>query len=240
MGMFESFTGFDWVVVTLVGLLGIGGLLRGFTQEALSLAGWIIAIVIVRLFHQDVTLWLAPRVGGDASAAIIAFLVLFFGTVLVARLIAGAAGGFAKRSVLGPMDRVLGLGFGALKGLILSSALFLLAQFATGLFDPEQQLPDWLVESRTAPILELSAKAMVNWVHELQDEKAGSFGLPEGMTLPPGVVPPGMLPPGHPPLEDPAAGGADGAADGGYSPQDRAALDELLDEGAKNGEQVKI
>lgn len=231
MGITEGFTGFDWVVVSLVGLLGIAGLMRGFTQEALSLAGWIIAIVVVRMFHQDATLWLAPRVGGDASGAIIAFLLLFFGTVFAGRLIAGAAGGFAKRSLLGPMDRLLGLGFGALKGLILSSVLFLLAQFATGLFDPDQQLPDWLVESRTAPILSLSADAMVGWVKELQDDKAGGFELPEGMTLPPGV-----LPPGHPPLEDPAAGGPDE----GYSAEDRRALDELLEEGAKNGEQVEI
>jgi membrane protein required for colicin V production len=230
MGITEGFTGFDWVVLSLVGLLGVAGLVRGFTHEALSLAGWIVAIVVVRMFHQEATLWLAPRVGGDASGAIIAFLLLFFGTVLVARLIAGAAGGFAKRSVLGPMDRLLGLGFGALKGLILSSVLFLLAQFATGLFDPDQQLPDWLVESRTAPILSLSADAMVGWVQELQDDKASSFGLPEGMTLPPGV-----LPPGHPPLQEPGAEGEEG-----YSPQDRRALDELLDEGAKSGEQVEI
>ena len=231
MGITEGFTGFDWVVVSLVGLLALAGVLRGFTQEALSLAGWILGIVVVRMFHQDATLWLAPKVGGDASGAIVAFLLLFFGTVIVARIIAGAAGGFAKRSGLGPFDRLLGLGFGALKGLILSSVLFLLAQFATGLFDPDQQLPDWLVESRTAPILSLSADAMVGWVKELQDDKAQGFDLPEGMTLPPGV-----LPPGHPPLEDPQAAGPDE----GYSSEDRRALDALLDEGAKNGEQVRI
>jgi membrane protein required for colicin V production len=233
MGITEGFTGFDWVVVSLVGLLAIAGLLRGFTQEALSLAGWILAILVVRMFHQDVTLWLAPRVGGDAAGAIIAFLLLFFGTVIAARVIAGLAGGFAKRSVLGPMDRVLGLGFGALKGVILSSVLFLLAQFSTGLFDPDQQLPEWLVESRSAPLLSLSADAMVGWVRELQDEKAGGFALPEGMTLPPGV-----LPPGHPQLEQDPAGGP--AGEGGYSQQDRRALDALLEEGAKNGEQVEI
>ncbi len=238
MGITEGFTGFDWVVVSLVGLLAFAGLMRGFTQEALSLAGWILGIVVVRLFHQDVTLWLEPRVGGDAAGAIIAFLLLFFGTVIVARIIAGLAGGFAKRSVLGPMDRVLGLGFGALKGVILSSVLFLLAQFSTGLFDPDQQLPDWLMESRTAPVLSLSADAMVGWVREMQDDKAGGFSLPEGMTLPPGVFPPGALPPGHPPLEQGPAGGP--PDEGGYTAQDRQALDQLLEEGAKSGEQVEI
>ena len=235
MDIVDQFTGFDWVVVSLVGLLAIVGLLRGFTQEALSLAGWILGIVAVRMFHQPVTFWLAPKVGGEASGAIIAFLLLFFGTVIVARLIAGAAGGLAKRSVLGPMDRLLGLGFGALKGLILGSVMFLLAQFATGLFDPDQQLPDWLMESRTAPLLGLSADAMVGWVHELQDEKAES----RGFELPPGLVPPpGALPPGHPEI-DPEFG-APTDPEGGYSREDRRALDELLNEGAKSGDQVDI
>ena len=77
MDIVDQFTGFDWVVVSLVGLLAIVGLLRGFTQEALSLAGWILGIVAVRMFHQQVTLWLAPKVGGEASGAIIAFLLLY-------------------------------------------------------------------------------------------------------------------------------------------------------------------
>lgn len=238
MAITDAFTGFDWVVVSLVGLLGVAGLLRGFTQEALSLAGWIGAIVVVRLFHQDVTMWLAVHVGGDAAGAIVGFLLLFFGTVIAARLIAGAAGGFAKRSVLGPMDRVLGLGFGAVKGVILASVLFVLAEFGTGTFDPDRQPPGWLMQSRSAPILKLAANTMVGWVRDLQDEKAGGFGLPEGMPLPPGVFPPGALPPGHPPMPGGPAAGAPDA--GGYSPQDRRALDQLLEEGAKKGEQVEI
>jgi membrane protein required for colicin V production len=241
MEITQGFTGFDWVVVALVGLLALAGIFRGFTHEALSLAGWILAIVVVRLFHQDLTLWLAPKVGGDASGAIIAFLLLFFGTVLAARLVAGAAGGFAKRSVLGPVDRLLGLGFGALKGLILASVLFLLAQFSTGLFDPDETPPDWLLQSKSAPILSLSATAMVGWVKELQEEKAGAaLGLPPGMTLPPGVLPPGALPPGHPSIEEPFGAPQRAPDDQGYSPQDRDALDRLLDEGAKKGEQVRI
>lgn len=239
MDIVDGFTGFDWIVVSLVGLLAIVGLLRGFTHEALSLAGLILGIVAVRLFHQPVTLWLEPKVGGEASGAIIAFLLLFFGTVIAAKLIASAAGGFAKRSVLGPMDRLLGLGFGALKGLIVSSVMFLLAQFSTGLFDPDQQLPEWLVDSKTAPLLSLSANAMVGWVHELQDDKAEK----QGFGLPPGLVPPGAFPPGHPPV-DPNYGGPvpqDPAQSGqGYSREDRRALDDLLKEGADSGEQVEI
>lgn len=246
MDIFSTFTAFDWVVVALVGFLALGGLMRGFTHEAMSLAGWILAIVVVRLFHEQATNWLVPRTGGEPTAAIVAFIGLFFGTAFLARLAAGAAGGFAKRSLLGPMDRLLGLGFGALKGLILASALFLLTQFATGLFDVEQKPPEWLTESRSAPLLSLSANAMVGWVKEFdaKAEASAGLGLPPGMAIPPGVLPPGAvppraLPPGHP--EVPPSYLPPGAVPpGSYSPEDRQALDKLLDEGAKSGEQVSI
>lgn len=244
MDIISTFTAFDWVVVALVGFLALGGLMRGFTHEAMSLAGWILAVVAVRLFHEQATAWLMPHTGGEATAATIAFVGLFFGTALLARLAAGAAGGFAKRSLLGPLDRVLGLGFGALKGLILASAMFLLTQFATGLFDAEQEPPEWLVESRSAPLLSLSANAMVGWVKEFDaksDESAG-LGLPPGLMPPPGArqpAPRGEMPPGHPQVE-PQYLPPGAIPQGSYSPEDRQALEKLLDEGAKQGEQVSI
>jgi membrane protein required for colicin V production len=245
MDILSTFTPFDWFVVALVGFLSLGGLVRGFTHEAISLGGWILAIVAVRMFHEQATNWLLPKTGGESTAAIIAFVGLFFGTAFLARLAAGAAGGFAKRSMLGPMDRVLGLGFGAVKGLIMASALFLLTQFSTGMFDAEEVPPDWLTQSRSAPLLSLSANAMVGWVKEFDaktDASAG-LGLPPGMAIPPGAIPPatpkGALPPGHPEVGPPYA--PPGAVpQGSYSPEDREALDRLLDEGAKSGDQVSI
>lgn len=231
MGITESLNGFDWVVVSLVGILGLFGLVRGFTQEALSLAAWIVAAIVVRFFHKPATLWLAPHVGGEGWAAIIGFIGLFFGVVFVARIIAGAAGGYARRSGLGPLDRVLGLGFGALKGVILASILFLLVQFSS-IFDAERQPPRWLTESRSAPLLAMTASAMVGWVRDLDSDSTSTSGtMDQGMPFP---LPPGAaIPPGHPGIMPPAPDQQ------GYSRADREALDRVLDEQAAQG-QVEI
>ena len=98
----SAFTGFDYVVLTIIALFAIGGLMRGLTQEAFSLAGWLGAAVVVRLFHEEATVWLAPRVGGEASGAIIAFLLLFFGTLILGRILATTIGGATRRSAIGP------------------------------------------------------------------------------------------------------------------------------------------
>lgn len=231
----QQLTAFDWLVLGLVVLFTVKGLLRGFTHEALSLAGWILAIVAVRFGHEPATLWLQPHVGSESAAAIIAFIGLFFGTVILAGLAAGAAGGFAKRSLIGPFDRLLGGGFGALKGVILASVAFLLIGFATSVFDPGREAPRWLAASRSAPLLKVTSGLMVGWVKELQDGSA--FTVPEAQALPFPSLPPQMeqaLPPGHPLRQPPAEDR------GGYSAEERDALDKLLQEQAAEGAEVSI
>lgn len=231
MEITDSLNGFDWFVLLLIALPALIGIARGFTHEAISLAAWIGAAIVVRFFHQPATLWLTPHVGGESWAAIIAFIGLFFGVVLIVRIIAGAAGGYARRSGLGPLDRLLGLGFGALKGVILASIVYLLIQF-TSVFDAERQPPQWLVQSRSAPLLAMTSGAMVGWVRDLD---AAYNGHSAGSNMAPGLpVPPeAMLPPGHP-----GRRGQPPETDG-YNRQDRDALDKLLDEQAGKG-QVEI
>jgi len=218
-----AFTGFDWVVLALVGLLALGGLAKGFTAGVLGLLAWVAAVFAVRFFHEGLTAFLAPVVGGQGWGAAIAFLLLFFGTVLAGRALGSALGGAARRNALiGPFDRVLGLGFGALKGVLLAAALFILAQFATGLFDEKRTPPDWLTGARSAPLLTTIGEAMVTWIDD-----GFAVGLPR---VTEGIVPvprAPALPPGHPPV--PGLGPADR---GGQTPEERDALDRLLQEGA--------
>ncbi|MFQ3596126.1 MAG: CvpA family protein [Sphingomonadaceae bacterium] len=212
-------TGFDYVVLTLVGLFLLVGLARGLVTEALSLAAWVAAAIAVRLFHQPVTGILAPNTGGEASAAILAFLLLFFGTLLVGRLLAATVGRASRESLLGPFDRVAGAGFGAAKGAILATVLFMLVQFTTGYFDPRRESPEWLTRSASAPFLTLAAATMIDWMEEAKKVEFPTFSLPEGH--PP--IPPGMAPP--------RPGHGRPQAEQGYLPEDNRRLQELIEKG---------
>ena len=55
----------------------------------------------------------------------LAFAITFGVPYVAGKLIARSMGGRMKRSALGPTDRLLGLGFGALKGLIIAAFAFL-------------------------------------------------------------------------------------------------------------------
>ena len=143
------------------------GFVRGFVHEVISLFAWIVAIAMLKLFHNQ--LWAGLERSfhtSPAAAAVLAFAILFIPTFLLVKLVARSLGGRTRRSpVLGPIDRVLGGGFGALKGLLGATLIFLLANLATDMvYGPQADRPQWMSKSRTYPLLNASGRGIVDWV----------------------------------------------------------------------------
>lgn len=163
-------TALDILVFLLVGVVGVRGFMRGFTTEALSLLAWVLAIVAVKLLHDPFAYALEGTVGTTAGAAVLAFALIFGLTFLVGRLAANRLGGAARSSALGGFDRLLGLGFGLLKGLIAATLIFLIfTLFYNTALGGRAERPRWLVESQTYPLLNASARGLVDMVGNRQE-----------------------------------------------------------------------
>jgi membrane protein required for colicin V production len=161
-------------------LLLIGGALvgfvRGFVHEVISLAAWVVAVVMLKLFHTQLWTGLENSFGtSPAAAAILAFALLFIPSFVIVKLLARSIGGRTRRSpVLGPIDRVLGGGFGMLKGLLGATLFFLLANLATDMvYGPQADRPEWMTKSRTYPLLNARGRSIVDLV-ETRRHRAGA------------------------------------------------------------------
>jgi membrane protein required for colicin V production len=155
----------DIFVILLLGGGALIGFVRGFVHEVLSLLAWVAAIAMLKLFHAQLSTGLVEFVGTRAGAAVLAFALLFVPTFVLVKLLARSLGGRTRRSLLGPVDRVLGAGFGMLKGLIGATLFFLLANLATDLvYGPEAERPAWMTDSRTYSLLNASGRSIVDWV----------------------------------------------------------------------------
>ena len=155
----------DILVILLLGGGALVGFARGFTHELLALIAWLAGIAAVKLFHAPLQLRLAPHVGTDSGASAVAFALLFLPTYVAFRLFARAGGLRARKSLLGPVDRVLGGGFGMLKGLLGATLVFLLANLATDMIYGGTALrPGWMTQARTFPLLNASGRAVIDWV----------------------------------------------------------------------------
>jgi membrane protein required for colicin V production len=161
----RSMTALDVIVLLLVGWNLVRGAMKGFVGEVLSLAAWIVALVFLKLLHTPATNALEASVGTRAGAAVLAFALVFGLVFLAGKLVARQVGGGVRRSVIGPIDRVLGAGFGAVKGLILATLLYLGANLVYDtIWGAQSERPAWMAQSRSYPLLYASGRALVDFV----------------------------------------------------------------------------
>ena len=155
-----------FVFLLLIGGAAIG-FVRGFVHEVISLLAWVVAIAMLKLFHTQLWSGLIGTFGSNsAAAAVLAFAILFIPSFVIVKLVARSLGGKTRRAaVLGPVDRVLGGGFGMLKGLLGATLFFLLANLATDMvYGPKAERPEWMKSSRSYSLLNSSGRAIVDWV----------------------------------------------------------------------------
>lgn len=163
-------TGFDIIVLVVVGVAAVGGFLRGFVQEVLSLLAWAVAILAIHNLHTPLYDWLQPRIGNPTGSATLAFAVLLLIPYAGMKLIAGRVGDSSRKSLLGPIDRVLGFGFGAIKGAIVVTCGFALLVLGYDAAWGVAGRPDWIKQARTYPLVNASADELVKLIEDRNTE----------------------------------------------------------------------
>lgn len=155
----------DIIVLLAVGGAAVLGFMRGFVTEVLSLMAWLLVVVALRLLHTPLAALLAAPVGTVQGAAVLAFALIAGVTFFGGRLVANAIGSRTRSGLLGPVDRALGIGFGALKGLILVSLGFLLVTLVVDTVGggPARR-PEWMTKSRTYPLLNATSASIAEFV----------------------------------------------------------------------------
>jgi membrane protein required for colicin V production len=160
-----ALTSLDVLVLVLVVGAAILGAMRGFVTEVLSLFAWVAIVAALKLFHISLAAGLTGVVGTASGGAVLAFVVIVGIGYIGGKLVANAIGKRTRTSILGPVDRALGLGFGALKGLILASLGFLLVTLVIDTVSggPSRR-PLWMTSSRTYPLLNATSAGVADFV----------------------------------------------------------------------------
>ncbi len=163
-------TGLDIFVLLLMGGAAVFGFMRGFVQETLSLIAWILVIFAVRFLHTPVADFLIAPIGNEGGAAVLAFGSIVIVTYALGRWIAKSIGRKSRKSLLGPIDRVLGFGFGMVKGLIGATLAYLLVVLVyDSIYSAVEPRPEWIADSRTYPLLNASGDTLVQFVEERRE-----------------------------------------------------------------------
>ncbi len=162
-------TGFDIIVMIVVGVAAIGGFMRGLVQEVLSLAAWILAAFSIYYLHKPLTEGIATQLDTEPATSILAFALLLLIPYAAMKVIATNVGQASRNSILGPIDRVLGFGFGALKGALIFVFGFSVLVLGYDTVWGFEGRPTWMTTARTYPIVDAASRDLVVIIAERRE-----------------------------------------------------------------------
>ncbi len=128
----------DWVLLAVLLLSIVVGLWRGLVFEILSLVGWVAAYVAAQALVSMVAPLLPIGTPGGALNQGVTFAILFVFALIIWALLSRLLRMVIHATPLQAVDRVLGAGFGLLRG-----ALLLLVMAIVVTLTPAARSPAW-------------------------------------------------------------------------------------------------
>lgn len=121
-----------WVDAGIVGVIALSAgisFMRGFVKESLSLAAWILAFWVALTFAYRLAglPWVQAQIDSATLRVVVAFVLLFLLTLFAGSLVNVLFGKLVRKSGLSGTDRMLGVVFGIVRGVVVVSVLVLLA-----------------------------------------------------------------------------------------------------------------
>ncbi len=237
------FTILDLVIIAVLLLSALLAAWRGFTREVLSIGAWVGAAVVMFLAGPTAVPFAKAYVEHETVAMIAAYAAIFVLALIPLSYISFRIAEGVQGSAIGPVDRLLGLVFGAGRGLVVLGIGYLVFVSLVS----EARMPDWFKEARLRPLMESSGKVIASLLPSRdkapkpEDKDAIIGGKPKPAAEPaetpvepeetpeptPAAAkpkPPKPAPPAAAP--EPEANAAEDAQ--GYGERERDALDQLI------------
>ena len=143
-------TGFDFVVLGVLGVSVVLGLIRGLLKEVLSLAAYAFAFVAAIWWGPRVADWLASWITQSFLRMTLAYVGVFIAVLLSIGMVNMALSALIDKTGLTPADHGLGAVFGLARGI-----LFVLLFVTLAGFTPLPEEPWWKQAMFSKPIIDV-------------------------------------------------------------------------------------
>jgi membrane protein required for colicin V production len=151
-------TVFDYAVLAIIAASSLLGFWRGVVSEVLALVAWVAAFVAARTWGHAAGVYFAGVVAEPALRYAAGFVAVLVGVLVIFAVARFVLSILLKAAGLGLVDRVLGAGFGILRGALIVFVGILLAGMTTL---PKSQ---WWRNGWLAPPLETAVIATKPWL----------------------------------------------------------------------------
>ena len=145
---------FDYAILAVIALSILISFFRGFMRETISLATWVLGVIIALRFSPMVAQWMQPTIDSPLLRYVIAFVALFAVVFIVGFLVGLLVKGALNVTGLTIFDRLLGAVFGAVRGVLFVAVVLLFISMTSYEASP------WAKHSQLTVVL----KPMVKWL----------------------------------------------------------------------------
>jgi len=165
--LLESVSWVDVVALVLLVAFGVAGLLKGAIRFIVGLASVVVGIILAGTFGDSLGAASWPLIAGledpDRVGVLVGCGVLFGATLIVGGLVARMLRKAAEETDLGGIDRLLGLLFGALRGLLLAELLVTVLMFVLAIMPDSNALRADLEGSYSLEATRLTGELCRQW-----------------------------------------------------------------------------
>jgi membrane protein required for colicin V production len=151
-------TSFDYTVLVIIGVSIIVSMMRGAVREVLAITGWLVAIYVARTYATQLLPLLPADIPTESLKVLAAYIIVFFGVLVVASLLTIALSSLIKKIGLNWLNRGIGAVFGFMRGLLIVCVLVFLAGLTNLPKDAR-----W-VNAMFSPPLEALVKTALPWM----------------------------------------------------------------------------
>lgn len=144
----------DWILLAVLACSMLLGAWRGLVFEVLSVLAWIAAFICAQWFAPDLAQHLPMGEAADTVRYVAAFALVFVLGAFAFGLVAALCKRLVQAAGLRPVDRVLGMVFGLLRGAILILAAGVI------IFNTSLQNEPWWQQSYGAAITKSALHAI--------------------------------------------------------------------------------
>ncbi|MGZ8370383.1 MAG: CvpA family protein [Caulobacteraceae bacterium] len=151
-------TTFDIIAVLILLVSAAVGWVRGATREVTTVVSLILAVLIAAYGLRYTGGFFRKAVDPDWLGNVAAIAVVFIIAYIALRLLSAAlTKGVHSTQALGTLDRVVGVGFGLVRALVLLGVFYLVFNAAT----PPDRVPRWIRNAAFYPLSGFAAKTMM-------------------------------------------------------------------------------
>lgn len=151
---------FDIAILAVILVSTLISLIRGFVKESISLATWLVAGFIAMTYYVILSDLLLPYIESPTISQAVAFAILFITTLIVGAIINYMVSHLVSKTGLSGTDKLLGMIFGAARGVLIVSMIVLFA----GLTPMPSEV--WWQESNLVPHFQEIAVWIQQWMPE--------------------------------------------------------------------------